>query len=137
MYFHGEPLYPFGHGLSYTNFTYTNLRINRHRLSPGRVVELTVDVANTGNIAGDEVAQLYVRAPGKVERPNLQLAAFQRVPLRPGETQTVTFSLPHDHIALRYWDEAQSAFTYDAGSVEVMIGASSADIRLRGHIALA
>lgn len=137
MYLRSGPLYPFGHGLSYTNFTYSNLRIDRHRrLSPGRVVQLTVDVANTGNIAGDEVAQLYVRAPGKVERPKLQLAAFQRVPLRPGETQTVTFSLAHDHIALRYWDEAQSEFTYDAGSVEVMIGSSSADIRLRDHIAL-
>jgi beta-glucosidase len=67
----------------------------------------------------------------------LQLAGFRRVPLRPRETQTVTFSLPHDHIALRYWDEAKNGYAYDTGDVELLIGSSSIDIRLRGSIMLA
>ena len=137
MYLRGEPLYPFGHGLSYTAFSYRNLRTDKDRLSPGESIQLTVDIQNSGSVAGDEVVQFYVHAGGAVQRPIKQLAGFHRVSLQPGETQTVPFPLPHDHIALRYWDETKNEFTYDASEVELLVGSSSADIRLRATVALA
>jgi len=136
MYFHGDPLYPFGYGLSYTTFDYQDLRVKGDRLQPGKTVTLTAEISNTGNVAGVEVVQLYVKAGGKQQRPNKQLAGFQRVILKPGEKQTVSFSLPHDHIALRYWDDAGKQFAYESGPVQLMIGSSSANIRLHGHIDL-
>lgn len=136
MYFHGEPLYPFGYGLSYSSFAYKDLGLGAGRLAPGKTIHVTANVTNSGHVAGDEVVQLYIKAPGKVQRPNLQLADFRRVSLRPGETQTVTLSLPHDHVALRYWNEETKQFEYKAGNVELLIGSSSADIRLRGQVAL-
>lgn len=136
MYFSGKPLYPFGYGLSYTRFSYENLRVLNDRLLPGQVLQLSAEVTNTGDVAGDEVVQFYVKASAKVERPILQLAEFHRVSLRPGEAKTVAFSLPHDHIALRYWDETRNEFTYDPGNVNLLIGASSVDILLRGQVTL-
>lgn len=136
MYLHGEPLYPFGHGLSYSSFAYKNLHLDADRLAPGRAIQLTVDVTNTGHVAGDEVVQLYIRTSGKVQRPALQLADFRRVSLSPGETKSVTLSLPHDHIALQYWNEEKKQFDYEAGNVDLLIGSSSADIRLRGKVML-
>lgn len=136
MYFRGDPLYPFGHGLSYTSFDYQNLRADSNRLATGGTVRVSVEVENSGSVAGDEVVQFYVQAPGAVERPIKQLAGFRRVSLRPGEKQTVEFLLPHDHIALRYWDEAKSVFTFDGGTVNLLVGSSSADIRLRGTVQL-
>ena len=137
MYFQGEPLYSFGHGLSYTNFSYKNLHVDADRLFPEQTIRVTAEITNTGTVPGDEVAQLYVKVDGKIQRPKLQLAGFRRVPLRPGESQTVTFSLPHDHIALRYWDEAKNEYDYGTGDLELLIGSSSIDIRLRGSIMLA
>ena len=137
MYFRGEPLYPFGHGLSYSSFAYRNLRLDAGRLAPGGTIHLTVDLENTGSVAGDEVVQLYVAVSGKVQRPALQLADFRRVSLEPGETRAVTLSLPHDHIALRYWNEDKNQFDYEAGDVKLLVGSSSADIRLRGQLTLA
>lgn len=136
MYFRGDPLYPFGYGLSYTTFNYKNLRVSSAQLSPGGSIQLTVDIENSGRVAGDEVAQFYVRAGGKVQRPLQQLAGFRRISLRPQEIQSVSFSLPHDHIALRYWDEDKHEFTYDPCTLDLLIGSSSADIRLRGKAML-
>lgn len=136
MYFRGDALYPFGHGLSYTSFSYKNLHVGNARLAPGQSIQLTVDVENAGHVAGDEVVQFYVQASGKVQRPIKQLAEYRRVSLKPGETKTITFSLPHDHMALRYWDEAKHEFTYDPGDVNLLFGSSSADIRLRGKVQL-
>jgi beta-glucosidase len=137
MYFGGDPLYPFGHGLSYTTFSYEKMQTSSPRLLPDQSVSISMDISNSGSIAGDEVIQFYVHAGGNQQRPIKQLAGFRRVSLHPGEKQTVRFSLPHEHIALRYWDEDKEQFTYEPGAVEVMIGSSSADIRLRGQITLA
>jgi beta-glucosidase len=137
MYFGGDPLYPFGHGLSYTTFSYENMQTSSPRLLPDQSISISMEISNSGNIAGDEVIQFYVHAGGNQQRPIKQLAGFRRVSLHPGEKQTVRFSLPHDHIALRYWDEDKKQFTYEPGAVEVMIGSSSADIRLRDQITLA
>ena len=136
MYFQGDPLYPFGHGLSYTTFSYENLQTNSGQLLPNHSVTLSVDVSNIGLMAGDEVAQFYVRVGGTQQRPIKQLAAFRRVSLQPGEKKTVTFSLPHNHIALRYWDEEKEQFAYEPGDVELLIGSTSTDIRLRNHVSL-
>jgi beta-glucosidase len=136
MYFRGDPLYPFGHGLSYTTFDYQNVRIEGDRLQPRRATSLSVDISNIGTVAGVEVVQFYVQASGKQQRPIKQLAGFQRIFLQPGEKRTVSFSLEHDHIALRYWDDAKEQFAYEPGLVQLMIGSSSTDIRLRGHVDL-
>ena len=136
MYLREDPLYPFGHGLSYTTFSYKNLKLSDSQLLPNKAVTLTMEVANTGHVAGSEIVQFYVQAGGERQRPAKQLAGFHRVDLQPGESQTITFSLPHDHIALRYWDEDKEQFAYDPGNVGLLIGASSADIRLQSGVAL-
>ena len=94
MYFRGEPLYPFGFGLRYTTFAYSNLVLSADRLAPDGEVTVSVDVTNIGARAGDEVVQLYVRhLYSTVERPSKELKGFQRITLQSGETQTVTFPL--------------------------------------------
>ena len=129
MYLPGAPLYPFGHGLSYTRFEYRNLRLDRQTAG----ITATVDVTNTGDRDGDEVVQLYVRAdvPG-VLMPAQQLRAFQRIPIPAGATRTV--SLPVKTADLAYWDESRHDFVVGAGNYEFRVGASSADIRLRETI---
>jgi beta-glucosidase len=136
MYFQGDPLYPFGYGLSYTTFSYENLRVKDDRLEPGKTITVTADVSNTGHGAGIEIVQLYVQANGKQQRPTKQLAGFQRISLQAGEKQTVSFSLAHDHIALRYWEDSAGQFAYEPGTVQLMVGSSSASIHLRGHVDL-
>jgi beta-glucosidase len=137
LYFRGKPLYPFGHGLSYTTFEYKNLRFSGKTLQRGGAVTISCEVTNSGHRDGDEIAQLYVRCPGvAVERPLMQLVNFERVHLKAGETRTVSLALAHDHQALWYWDEKKSQFAMEPGPLEIMIGASSADIRLRGTLQL-
>ena len=84
MYFRGDPLYPFGYGLSYTTFSYGKLRLSSERLLKAKPLALSVEVTNTGQRAGDEVVQLYVQVGGE-ERPIKQLAAFERLSLPAGE----------------------------------------------------
>ena len=94
MYFKGEPLYPFGYGLSYTTFKYSNLRTSSSELAKDGTVIVSVDVTNTGSRAGDAVVQLYVKHQNsKVERPREELKGFQRVGIQPGETKTVQMTL--------------------------------------------
>lgn len=135
MYFQGDPLYPFGYGLSYTAFAYENLHLSSDRLAHGKSVTLSVEVSNKGHRAGEEVVQFYVQVSG-VGRPMKQLAGFQRLSLNPGEKRTVAFSLSSDHIALQYWDEAKQSYAYEPGGIKLLVGSSSADIRLNGQITL-
>jgi beta-glucosidase len=134
MYFKAKPLYPFGHGLSYTSFRFANLRTEKPVLAAREgVVTVSVDVTNTGKVAGDAVPQLYVRHIGsKVARPAIQLAGFQRVQLAPGQTKTVRIPLKAAQLA--YWNAASKAMTVEPEPIELQIGASSADIRLRRAI---
>ncbi len=137
LYFQGDPLYAFGHGLSYTTFTHKNLRLSSNALSPGDKIRISVDVTNSGSREGDEIVQAYVHVTaGTVIRPIKQLVGFDRVHLKAGEMRTVGFDLAHDDQALRYWDEDKYEFVVAPGTVDVMIGASSADIRLRRQIQL-
>jgi beta-glucosidase len=130
MYFKQKPLYPFGHGLSYTSFRYANLRTDRPALARDGQAVISLDVTNTGKIAGDAAPELYVRHLGsKVERPPLKLEGFSRVRLAPGETRTVRIPLKASQLA--YWNAAAQKFVVEQETIQLMIGASSADIKLR------
>jgi beta-glucosidase len=129
MYFKGEPLYSFGHGLSYTSFGYANLKASSAQLESNGAITVSVDVTNTGSRTGDEVVQLYVKHPeSKVARPVEELKGFQRVTLRPNETKTV--QIPLNASTLAFWDEKQNRFKVEAEPVKLMIGSSSKDIKL-------
>ena len=133
MYFKGKPVYAFGYGLSYTSFQYSNLRLNSDKIRSNGSVNVSVDVKNTGDRAGDEVVQLYVKhLSSKVERPMQELRGFQRIGLKPGETKTVQLKLPASTLA--YWNTEANKFELEADQVAVMVGASSDDIRLKKNI---
>jgi beta-glucosidase len=130
-----DPLFPFGHGLSYTRFDYTDLRLGRSRVTAGESVEVELDVTNSGARAGQEVVQLYVRdLVSRLVRPEQELCAFAKVALEPGETKTVEFRL--EPRALSYWDPALSAFVAEPGEFELRAGASSRDVRARVRFTL-
>jgi beta-glucosidase len=133
MYDPHKPLFAFGHGLSYTTFEYSGLELGQASLAEGEVREVSLEVKNTGGVDSDEVVQLYVRhVDSEVERPRLALKGFKRIHIRAGENLKVSIPLPADE--LRYWSEADHAFVLETGKVEVMIGASSQDIRLKGML---
>ena len=134
MYAKQKPLYPFGYGLSYTTFRYSHLTTSTPTVTGA--TQVSVDVTNTGTRAGDEVVQLYVtHQDSKVARPIEALKGFQRVHLDPGQTKTITMPLPNTLLA--YWDDAAHTMTIEPDHVELRIGASSADIRLRKVLAVA
>ena len=118
------PLYPFGYGLSYTTFAFANLKLDAPQVKVGGKVSASVEVTNTGAVAGDEVVQLYVhQKAGSDSRPIRELKGFRRVGLKPGETQTVTFPLGPDE--LRYWSTSQRKWVQDAEAFDVWVGADS------------
>ncbi len=119
MYLKGAPLYPFGHGLSYTNFAYSDLKVT------GSPLTITATVKNTGNRAGDEVVQLYLVPPqGEVPRPHLMLRGFQRIKLQPGQTQEVRFTVPDDK--LTFWNTSKHQFEIEHGTWQLHLGPDSA-----------
>ena len=128
-FFTGEPLYAFGHGLSYTAFTYANLRTSTDAPGASDTLMVSVDVTNSGTRAGDEVVQLYVQHVGSsVERPIRDLRGYRRLTLAPGETRTVRMPVPISSLA--YWDAAADRWVVEADQIRLQVGASSADIRL-------
>ena len=130
------PLFPFGHGLSYTTFTYSNLRVGAKSITPSQALKVKVDVTNAGKVAGREVVQLYVRdVKSTFARPEKELKAFQKVELKPGQTKTITFTL--DREAFWYFDSRKNAWATEPGEFEILVGASSRDIRLSGMVTLA
>jgi beta-glucosidase len=135
-YFKGEALYPFGYGLSYTHFAYSDLRLDRDSVSDDGHVHVTLNVKNTGQRAGDEVVQLYLSPLGEPHaRAIKQLRGFQRVNLQPGQTRSVSFDIS-PRSDLKYYDDAHHAYAVDPGRYQVQIGASSADIRLSKDFAV-
>ena len=129
MYAKEKPLYPFGYGLSYTQFAYSGLTLSAASIRKDESVNLSVNVKNTGNRDGEEVVQLYVSFPNsKITRPIKQLKGFRRVMIPKGESRTVTFDLKASDLA--YWDNDKDTFIVEPGTVNLMIGASSEDIRL-------
>jgi beta-glucosidase len=128
----GQPLYPFGYGLSYTSFAYSDLTIEPAEIPPAGRATVRCRVKNTGSRAGDEVVQLYVRDElASVTRPVLQLAGFRRVRLAPGEEQEVTFVLGPG--AFRMLDR-DLRWVVEPGVFRVLVGGSSRDLRLRGAL---
>ena len=125
------PLYPFGHGLSYTSFEYGDLSINRKQATGGESVNISLSVRNIGSVTGQEVVQLYVHDEfASTPRPVKELKGYQRVRLEPGESKKITFHLPVDQLA--FYDLDLNLIV-EAGRIEVMLGSSSQDIRLRGE----
>ncbi len=128
MYFKGTPLYPFGYGLSYTDFKYRRLKLNSRWMRPDGKITVSVNVQNVGDTAGDEVVQMYVKdMQASVKRPQKELLGFERVSLAAGQTKRVTFTVPAEELA--YWDETKQNFAVEPGSFKVMVGGSSEDIR--------
>jgi beta-glucosidase len=120
-----EPLFPFGYGLSYTTFRFDNVRVEPSRIRPGESTTVRVDVTNTGSRAGDEVPQVYVhQRVASRTRPVMQLAAFRRIHLMPGETRTVEMKLPAESLELVGIDMKR---VVEPGIFDVMVGPSSAD----------
>ncbi len=127
------PLFPFGHGLSYASFEYANLHIPCSDVAKNGVVDVTVDITNTGSVAADEVAFLFASYPSSAaRRPAKELKGFRRVSLDPGQTKRVTFRL---RVAdLKYWDDNAGQWRIDSGPVTLRVGPSSASLPLEGTL---
>ena len=129
-----HPLFPFGFGLSYTTFSFANLKAPGSAAS-GSTVPVSFDVTNTGKVAGAEVAELYVSDPSaKIDRPERELKGFEKVRLNPGETRHVTLNL--DARAFSYWDENAHKWTIDPGKFVIHVGDSSENTPLTANLTL-
>jgi beta-glucosidase len=129
-YFDGAVSYPFGYGLSYTTFAYSNFRISCDTVTPNDKITISVDVTNTGSCDGDEVVQIYMTtpdSPASLERPIKRLKGFQRATIARGQTRTVSIEI--DCADLWFWDMDADKMTYDSGRYVFQIGSSSQDIR--------
>jgi beta-glucosidase len=126
-----KPLYEFGFGLSYTTFGYSNLKITPGKINSQANVEVSFDVTNTGKVAGDEVAQLYINdIVSSTSRPVKELKGYDRITLQPGETKHVRMILTPEELSL--FDRDMNAVV-EPGVFEILVGSSSADIRLKGE----
>lgn len=126
-------LFPFGYGLSYTTFEYSNLKVEKESMKESETVKVTVDVKNSGSRAGKEVVQLYVgKKDGSVVRPVRELRAFDKIELKPGETKTVEFVLGSR--AFAYWEMEISDWFVESGAYEIQIGKSASEIILSHEI---
>jgi beta-glucosidase len=128
------PLFPFGHGLSYTTFAYSGLKVAK-KVKAGKMVEVSLTVTNTGKQAGKEVVQLYISdLSSSLPRPPKELKGFAKVALEPGEAGTVAFTL--DERALSFYDPHKKAWVAEPGEFEVLVGSSSRDIRVKAKFTL-
>lgn len=135
QYFTGQPLFAFGHGLSYTQFRYGELRLSDRAVGAGDTLTVQLDVTNTGDRAGDEVVQLYSHQQRSRDvLPNQQLRAFQRVHLARGQTQTVRLTIPASDLG--HWDVTRGRWVVESSAVDLRVGASSADIRQRATVSV-
>ena len=126
MYFKGEPLYPFGFGLSYTTFKYSHLKVSRD----GDNFVLKFDLTNTGSRDGEEVVQFYAKMKG--DDAARRLRGFERIAVKAGETKAVEMVIPADDLKL--WDMGAHQFALNKGKAKFLVGASSADIRLKKSV---
>ncbi len=128
-------LFPFGHGLSYTTFAYDNLQVSASAFDDVEGVTVSLDVTNTGSVAGTEIVQFYVHDhEARLARPPKELKGFAKVVLEPGETQTVTVKL--DFRSFAYYHPAYGRWITDDGAFDILVGASAADIRGQATVTL-
>lgn len=128
-------MYPFGYGLTYTTFTYSNLTTDKKEYGPTETISLTFELKNTGKTAAEEVVQVYVhRINPSVEWPHKELKAFVRVALNAGETKSVKLEVPVKN--LMYWNEKKGAWDNDLCNIELLVGASAGDIKLKKEVVL-
>ncbi|RZK36851.1 MAG: glycosyl hydrolase, partial [Hymenobacter sp.] len=128
------PRYAFGYGLSYTAFKYSDLKISRTSMGSGETAQVQFTLTNTGKVAGEEVAQLYVRdLVASVARPLKELKDFQKVSLKPGESRTITFTINKDKLAF-YNNKLEWAA--EPGDFNLLVGSASDDIRLESKLTL-
>jgi len=131
QYFTGKPLYAFGHGLSFSSFEYSNLDVQQK----DSTILVNFELKNLGKFEGDEVAQVYIKLPERnILLPVKELKGFKRLNLKKGEMQKVKIEI--DKLKLRYWDETTASFVHPTGEYEVMVGASSEDIRVRKKVSI-
>ena len=131
----GQPLFPFGYGLSYTTFEYVDMQIEKNSISASDSTEVRCKITNTGKRAGDEVVQLYIRDElASVARPVTELKGFQRIHLYSGETKEVSFRINPEMLSML---DINLKKVVEPGDFRIMIGASSKDIRLRGILTVA
>jgi beta-glucosidase len=135
-YYNGDALYPFGHGLSYTKFKYSDLQIDKTKLSSSDTFTVSVRVLNNGNLDGEEVVQLYIKdVESDKWMAKKQLRKFERIELKKGESKTIKFNLEASK-DLRYYDAMYRKYMVEPGSFEIQIGASSEDIRMKQIISI-
>jgi beta-glucosidase len=128
-----EPQFCFGHGLSYTEFRYRNLQVTPNHVPANGRLTVSVEVENTGKLAGDEVVQLYIhQAKSSVERPLKELRGFERVSLKPGEKKAVSIALAADQLA--FYNIETHGFVVEPGTFDLLVGSSSRDIRTKGQL---
>lgn len=128
-----EPLFPFGYGLSYTNFAYSDIELDHETLTDGETLTVTVTIENTGKVAGKEICQLYAAyGQPRLKRPVRELKAFTKVALEPGERKAVTLTVPVED--LKVYDSSRGIFILDDDIIDIQIGASSRDIRLSAKV---
>jgi len=129
-YYAGRPLYPFGHGLSYTTFEYSDLTLSGKTIAANGTVNVSITLKNAGTRDGEEVVQLYVKNLSSREpQPVKSLKGFRRVGVRQGESVSVTIPLKAED--LKYFNEHADGFLVEPGTYEIQVGASSADIRAK------
>ncbi len=133
MYDKNEPLFPFGYGLTYTDFDYAKMKTEKPEIRDGESIDITVTIANKGNYDSDEVVQLYAGFPdSKVARPAIALKGFKRVFIPKGQAKDVV--IPLDSEDLKYWDVDKQAFVLEKGKINIFAGPSSADAKLKGQL---
>ena len=129
-----SPKFPFGYGLSYTSFAYSDLKLSKQKMKSNETIEVSFTLTNTGKFIGEEVVQLYLRDKvGSVVRPIVELKDFNKIKLEVGETKTIKFSI--DNQKLSFYNE-KLVFDSEIGDFDIMIGSSSTDIRLKGRFEL-
>jgi beta-glucosidase len=129
-----QPLFPFGHGLSYTSFEYQDLHLPE-KVMRGEQVKVSLTITNNGPVAGKEVVQLYIADPASsLPRPPKELKGFVKVALEPGESKEVSFSL--DERSFSFYDPYRRSWVAEAGEFKVLVGASAQDIRLNKSFTL-
>ena len=129
-YFDGKPLYAFGHGLSYTKFTFQDGKLNSEKITANGTAQVTFTLKNSGSLDGDEVVQVYFRhVNSSVPQPKLALCGYKRVPLKRGESKSITIEVPSTR--LQYWDTEKKQYVVESGDYEFLVGAASDDIRIK------